>query len=68
VRRSSRSKSPEEQRLLRVGVEPDVVGGAAMRMDDAYGIDQCYIVRLCRDRQQVRCYIVQDAGDGGEGG
>jgi hypothetical protein len=26
-----------------------------MCLDNAYGIDQCHIVRQCRDRQQVRC-------------
>jgi hypothetical protein len=34
------SQSPEEQRLLQIGVEPDVVGGASVRLHDADGVDQ----------------------------
>lgn len=34
------SNSPEEQRLLRIRVEPDVVGRATVRLDDADGINQ----------------------------
>jgi hypothetical protein len=70
VRRNSSSKSPEEQRLLRVGVEPDVVGRAAVRLYDAYGIDQCDIVRLRRGRRtgQASAGRLRDAKDGGEGG
>ena len=34
------SQSPEEQRLLRIGIEPDIVGRAAVRLHDADGINQ----------------------------
>uniref|UniRef100_A0A0A9E4Y2 Transducin family protein / WD-40 repeat family protein n=1 Tax=Arundo donax TaxID=35708 RepID=A0A0A9E4Y2_ARUDO len=36
----------EEQRLLWIGVEPDVIGGAAVRLHDANGVEQCGGVRL----------------------
>lgn len=34
------SRPPEEQRLLRIGIEPSVVGGAAVSLHDADGVDQ----------------------------
>lgn len=34
------SRPPEEQRLLRIGIEPSVVGGTAVSLHDADGVDQ----------------------------